>query len=483
MNYRYLSARYLFKEDLIMTFIAGVHDYTVEQSHPYRQGITFEVVSFADLKPFLFQEHPLSPDDIPDGAFRRVYTSFLQNGIGSDAFRQIKFQYFGELQISYVEVYFDDLEYELFPMNSWYCIILDGSDPDPSIIPFLDADALFDYAKSYDCVFMVPQNPDDFSGYSMECTLHSCSVYLLTSDMQEALFQLSSLTEINAARDGIHGRISNITVFTRACVYDVGQALCVGLYSSTQNGQFSLCGFFDFGIPHTGRNPHPEYAAEYPRLCRQIAATTSQGGIIDIILSHWHPDHFALAMPLASCLGFTYWYVPNARVPAFMPQTMLNHIASNGGTLIFAPDPPAISVPYNGNPNLRVTKMDYRVSGRKQDHIHHHSLYAQLMLGSGTTVFLAGDCTYAGIDPNARTAGYDFLQASHHGGIYYKPPAVEDPDDIPWPKKPGESTVIYSCNRNHNRLGHPLPGIVEDHITAGWFNAYDTEVAGSVILY
>lgn len=477
-----LSRHFLPSDSL--TFIAGVQNYTREEEYPYRPGIKFEVVALEELMPFLFPEQPISPRITASRSFGKVYEAFLKNGIDSEAFRQIKFQHLGELDVHYAEVYFDDQDYQECPMNSWYLLTFDESGPAP-FLDVIDTDVSFDFQTPRHCLYMIPQNQDNFSNYYLEPHPAPCFLCLLNASMQEKLFYLSSLTEINPTKDRPQA-IRNTTVFSRACVFDVGQALCVGLYTTLPSGQFSLCGFFDLGLPHVAGTARANYAPEYQRICRHFLNATYHGDILNIILSHWHYDHFLLAYALETSLGSTWWYVPNTPVPAFSPQRVLNHIQDHNGTLVFAPDPPQVSVPYCGNPNLLITKMDYVPPGNRPDHIHHHSLYAQLLLQPdparpNLSVFLAGDCTYAGIDANARAAGYDYLQASHHGGIYYEPPAQADINDIPQPNGPA-STVIYSCNQNHNHLGHPLPGTVADHTARGWGTVHDTEVNGSLVI-
>lgn len=474
------------------SFIAGFHGYVTEASFPYRPGIKFELVSLSDLEPFLFSDD-YGYHNIHKEPIKHVYETFLKNGIDSEAFLQAKCHYLGNLHIDYLEVYFDDPEYVLFPMNSWYYVTLTG-EVDASILPFIAPEVPFNHDLPRDCIYMTQQNLDDFTRYYLDVNKASCLITLLNDDMQQRLFALSSLTEINAQNLSNENAILQNTAFSRACVFDMGQALCVGLYSSlppSQSGQpqFALNGFFDFGLPHISGRPHPNYARDYNRVFRQFVHTCIQPRrMVDIILSHWHYDHYLLAVPLQNYLGSTRWFAPNSRISAFMPQTALNLIEDHNGTLTYAL-PIQVSVPFHGNPNLLVSKMDYVPEGNHPDHIHHHSLYAQLHLSSGTDVFLAGDCTYAGINNNARTgftpnSGYHYLQASHHGGDYSLPPATADSNDIPLPVAAGNPQVIYSCNRAHNHLGHPLQNSVNDHDTRGWSanNCHITEHNGSLVI-
>lgn len=89
-------------------------------------------------------------------------------------------------------------------------------------------------------------------------------------------------------------------------------------------------------------------------------------------------------------------------------------------------------------------------------------------LVSGRLAFLAGDCTYAGVDINDRFNLYAYIQACHHGGNYALRPAQRNINDIPLPDPAQNPTAVYSANGV--TYGHPNQRFVNDHNAIGYVN-------------
>lgn len=89
---------------------------------------------------------------------------------------------------------------------------------------------------------------------------------------------------------------------------------------------------------------------------------------------------------------------------------------------------------------------------------------------------LAGDCLLSAVSAAATAAPYHYMQASHHGGVYYRTTVARNPADIPacLPPPAGFALVYYSYsfpNRHHH------PSYVADYIGQGWVNRRDTHGA------
>lgn len=324
----------------------------------------------------------------------------------------------------------------------------------------------------------------------------ACSYEMLEEEEQERLaaaYRIDSSPDFGAEEDQIVGRIGYDTAFAKAEIYDVGQALCVGIfeafsYDGGQHVQERLAAFFDFGIPYTAGRPRPGAARDYQTICAEIAAFVNSYGRgretrdrIHIVLSHWHLDHCILAKCLtANELSHTVWHVPCEGLGP-SARGIRSHIVANGGRVEALADH-FDALHLEGNENLRYGKIDYGFKRnqppaviRASRHPHHHGMYMIVELESGNKLFLSGDCTYAGISGRLKAEGFHYLQASHHGGNYALSPASRNFGDIPRPA--GGGGLICSCGP-YSEQHHPNQAVLADHGNAGWTAVHVTQVCG-----
>lgn len=319
-----------------------------------------------------------------------------------------------------------------------------------------------------------------------------CSYELLDEEKQEELeaaYAIGSTPGGGEEDELMVGRISYDTEFSKAEIYDVGQALCVGIfeafsYDGGQHIQERLAAFFDFGLPYIAGRPRTKAARDYQSICAEIAAFVNGYGRgretrdrIHIVLSHWHLDHCILAKCLTAELAHTVWHVP---CEGLGPSALRirSHIVANGGRVETVAGS-FTGLPLLGNANLRYGKIEFGFRYpsnpavvRASKHPHHHGMYMIVQLKSGSRLFLSGDCTYAGINARLKGEGFHYLQASHHGGDYGLSPAVKNYGDIPHPEPGG--VLICSCGP-FSEQHHPNQAVLNDHGSAGWTTQHITK--------
>lgn len=324
-----------------------------------------------------------------------------------------------------------------------------------------------------------------------------CSYRILRDGEQERLqdaYRINSTLNVGEETECRSvSRIGPDTGFVKAVIYDVGQALCVGIfeafsYDKGQPVQERLAAFFDFGLPYTAGRPRVRAARDYWIIRTEIMNFVNGYGLgsetrdhIHIVLSHWHLDHCILAQLLTTELAHTVWHVPcDGLGPSAL--RIRNHIEANGGK-VEAVVGPFDALSLMGNGNLRYGKIDFGFKRhpvpavvRASRHPHHHGMYMIVELISGSKLFLGGDCTYAGINARLKAKGFTHLQASHHGGNYALAPAARNWKDIPCPAGNG-GVLICSCGP-YAQQHHPNQAVLTDHSNAGWARLHVTDNSG-----
>ncbi len=427
------------------------------------EWMQFELVNKEWIEPFINPKTPLSMIyRTPD--VEQVFDAFRREGIYGSDFMQMKSELLGKADTMWIYVAMDEAELEEIAISNWYELKLYRMVSEEQTAYFTEVLELrYGYA------------PVQERGAV-------CSYKFLDESVQDILQELYEIAPSPDTRGGqSQNQVSSNTEFGKVQIFNAGQALCVGIYELfgyTKTKQNRLAAFFDFGIPYTAGRPMPNAAPDYQMICNEIAAFVNGYGRgketrdhIHIILSHWHLDHCILALTLTTELAHTIWYVPCEGLGP-SAQTLRSHIVKYGGRV----NPivgPAADLWLEGNQDLRFGKIDY---GSKRDpnpgivraskHPHHHGMYLIVKLKSGNRVFLSGDCTYAGINSVIKGEGFEYLQASHHGGNYALRPAVRYVNDIP---KPARSAVgvIYSSGP-YSKHHHPDTASINEHNAAGW---------------
>lgn len=415
----------------------------------------FELVNPDEISPFLSERGGDRAMEFEDPVVKRVLSAYRDGGLEGEQFKQTKSVFLGNTEALDYYLILPEPFLEDLSMGMWYELLLgEGGEFEGALI----------------------HAPDPMGDYQE--ILVSGGGSLIDDDaLQARLSELYSIEEIPEKMEDhevqLQAGIQADTQFYCAAVYDVGQALCVGL--ADENG--SLAGFFDFGMPYVGRTPLVGRAPGLPMIAGFLAELAPRVHI-PVLLSHWHMDHCILAKALPWELHHTRWIAPtNGIGPA--AQQIRTIIQNNGGTLQTIAGS-ASSLWLNGNQNLQYGKVNLPAD---YPHPHHHCLYLRMALKSGNTVFLAGDATYYGIININRTnngRGYTYLQASHHGGNYSLPPIHRQPTDIPLTDGQAQD-VIFSAGA-YTTHHHPSAQSIADYAAQGWVNPYNTHMSGAVDL-
>lgn len=424
-------------------YLANTIREVTEESYPLRNGVRYELIPKEVLDPFLTSDKN-ALHQISDASFRKAFTAFLEEGAESENFQQNKLPYLGEVELCLLDIYFDQLDE--FAENSqmgWYEVEIteDGH---------------------YSCIAS--------SILGDEAASYRCNIRMLPTEAQQMLKKIYQLVSSKGEPEIFPcNAIQQNTVIQSLVLYYVGAALCVEIHDTNQ-----AVGFFDMGL-YTGANSTNAFVRQNSLLAMinetlilsQLQNQPSQ----TVILSHWHDDHYNLLYSIRNnplyhpFLQQSSFYVPQCGLQAAinLNQSVLNaggafHVQNNAA----APNINAFTI--NNNPHFLCRKIDAFAN----PYPHHHGIYAVVTLASGRLAFLAGDCTYAGIDANDRVQQYAYIQACHHGGNYAVSPAQRNINDIPWPNPGQNPTAVYSANGY--TYGHPNPMFVNDHTAAGYTN-------------
>lgn len=433
-----------------------------EQQKAYVQ---FELVDKELIEPFINPEISLSVECRTPETMQ-VFDVFRKEGVHGENFMRMKSGFLGGHGSGWIFMALDETELENINISNWYELKIYRIGLEENMVYYMDD---FDWRYGY----RIPVPEPEFA----------CFYKVADESVQDALQELYEIASSpdSAGSGQFQNGIRANTEFGKIEIFNVGQALCVGIYELfgyTEKKQNRLAAFFDFGIPYTAGRPRPNMAPDYQAICNEIADFANGYGRgketrdhIHIILSHWHLDHCILALTMTTELAHTIWHVPCEGLgPA--AQKICSHIVQYGGK-INAVVGPATALCLEGNQNLQFGKIDFgskrhpnpRIVSASR-HPHHHGMYLIAELKDGRRVFLSGDCTYAGIDSELKKIGFQYLQASHHGGNYALRPAVRNAGDIP---KPGGQAVgvIYSSGP-YSKHHHPDQASINEHQAAGW---------------
>lgn len=461
-------------EDIAVYFEPGLF-YGIAVDYEYWDGtlleerqnvyVQFELVDKELIEPFINPEISLSME-FRTPETMQVFDVFRKEGVHGENFMRMKSDFLGGHDSGWICIALDATELENINISNWYELKIYRIGLEENIVYYMND---FEWRYGYH----IPVREPEFA----------CSCKFVDESVQDALQELYTIASSPDTTRGeqFQNGISADTEFGKVEIFNAGQALCVGIYELfgyTETKQNRLAAFFDFGIPYTAGRPRPNMAPDYQAICNEIADFANGYGRgketrehIHIILSHWHLDHCILALTMTTELAHTIWHVPCEGLgPA--AQNICSHIVQYGGK-INAVVGPATALYLEGNQNLQFGKIDF---GSKRDpdprivrasrHPHHHGMYLIVELKDGRKVFLSGDCTYAGIDRELKGEGFQYLQASHHGGNYALRPAVRNVGDIP---KPGRQAVgvIYSSGP-YSKHHHPDQASIYEHHAAGW---------------
>lgn len=441
---------------MVQEFYACLSRETREMDGEERIGLEFEVVENADLSCFLNGQ---AGDRIMSSRkYGEIFRKFQEFGVTDERFREVKTQYLGETGFHVVTVYFRDMGYARFEYENWYFIRLSDNAGD------LEGDI-------YECAFYEWNETGDPEVNAC------CNLELLPDAQARTLKQLyhpyiPKESSINSAENKESvGAVVAATIFLRVEFFYVGAALCIKIL----DGGGNMTAFFDLG---TRVSANPIIATQQPAAANSNATILAELGAINaaapltIFISHWHRDHcnalgnFVVggAFANANISANTEWYVPGSGLASFVTMQAAIppanfHVSPQG--VAQAP------VNVNGNGNIRVGKIN--LAGNL--HPHHQGVYVMLGLTSGTSVFLPGDTTYEGLPAVVRTnggAGYDVLQACHHGGNYYLPPANQNAAVAEGniPTAAGGAYIVYSADGVYH--GHPNPFFIQHYQNQGY---------------
>ncbi len=438
-----------------------------------RIGLEFEIVREECLALFFSGDKTRGGkrqrvEDVSDGeklegvrGHEEVLESFLRYGLTDERFLSRKGRYLGNTGFQLLTVYFEDISYARYRYGNWYFIELTDREHMEELTGKVHDCAVYEWGEVGDPVINAYGSFLPLGREEMRALRQLYDPYI----PPESLWNGNQFAAIGGA-----------TVFQTVRFYYVGAALCAGILDNLNN----LVAFFDLGT-RVSNNPfiiNQQAAAQNSQNAIQAElGNIGPGNPVTIFISHWHADHcnaldafFQNGALAANIAQNTEWYVPGSALPSFhrvqnaVPAVSFHVVAAG---MAQAP------VNINGNVNIQAGKINY--AGHL--HPHHQSVYARVMLASGTTVLLAGDATYAGIPLHVRTngpAGYVCLQASHHGGNYHYAPAAPNPPMTYIPDAANGAIAVYSADGI--RHGHPSMLVMNEHRGRGYFQGNERQL-------
>lgn len=410
-----------------MDFYGYAGEIITEDEGEYRQGIEFSLV----------------PREILDG--------MLQVQGGRDMPPESKLRTLGNEPVYYFHGYMSEVVLSEIESGGWYGIGLFDEN-----VPNSFEGILFDQIEKEE---WPPQTEKKFA-----------KLYGLSDFEVENLTNLYIASTVNDSFGETPYCADANEPIGMVTIYDVGQALCVGIKQQNEHGTADPIVFFDFGIPHTAGHAKPQEAVELGTIVSYVDTLASLGCQIKIILSHWHLDHVLIFNYIAQAsFQKIRVYAPDRLEPSTVP--IYNYVKSLVPAHEFLITNRAFAgVTLYTNENIILNKTDgYHGAGRVRPHIHHYCYGMEVSLISGTNILLTGDGTYGLYLPLTKEKQYTVLQASHHGGnfaVNFTAAAV----DIPQPKD--EAIVVYSYGPN--TYGHPDQRYVDMHTQRGWITMFDT---------
>ncbi len=431
-------------KELSGSYLANAIREVTEESYPLRNGMRYELIPKEVLESFLTLDRNAF-HRISDVSFQNAFTAFLEEGVESENFQQNKLPYLGTVEPCLLDIYFD--QWDEFAENDqlgWYEVEIKAN-------------------GRYYCIAetVLGENP----------SFYRCDIKMLPEEEQQLLkkmYQLVSSRE-KPGKTSCNAIWQN-TVINALALYYVGAALCVAII----DGANQVVGYFDMGLC-SGTNSSYAFVRNNSWLAQineiTILNQLQQNPNQTVIISHWHEDHFNLLYSIRNNQQYQpFWQQSSFYVPDTNLQMAINvnqSVLAAGGTFVVMPNivaPALFQFQINNNPNILCCKMD----AFRDAHPHHHGIYTMVKLVSGRLAFLAGDCTYAGVDINDRFNLYAYIQACHHGGNYALRPAQRNINDIPLPDPAQNPTAVYSANGV--TYGHPNQRFVNDHNAIGYVN-------------
>lgn len=404
-----------------------------------------------DIAP-LFEDYRYY-DEIEEGAFKRAFYTYHHYGINSREFQLAKLDYLASVPLVEGRCHFPDNSWHFYQIGRYYPIRIALDDPS-YFSRFLES-GLESYAQETNrLIFDV---------------LHSLiipgSCLLSTTPLVYPLEELFAPVEIISDPERLRpvNALNPATAIDEALIFYVGQALTVGLFENQ-----ALQAFFDFGLPDSFNR---RYFPNYNTVAAAIASLMANSGQLStIILSHIHADHINMGMQIPASYVLN-WHVPTGYSSAKWTQISARIHTAGGNVTLY----PTTAAPTTwGNLAIR------RITTPNSTHPHHNGIYAKVNFNSGNHALFSGDCILAPIKTIEGAAyTYDYLQASHHGGAYFRTLGTRTTNDIPQPNTPAQS-VCYSYSPV-NRHGHP--SYTTDYSTRGWTTRTNTPTAPHLPAY
>ncbi len=474
------------QESLPMTFYAHMMKFVERNCYDQRCAVVFEAVPKDGVSMFVTGEFPFRISQAEDdgGLLTKLWTDFQRGGLEDPAFMADKAGYLGKVanaEIVTMSRSFARAKSIANAKNDWWEITVYQA-------------ALSEGEDA--CLLAIP-------GYEEIKEELAFAIRPVSAEEEERLYHLYTrydLLELGKGKNGGMGAIGPGTVFGKVQVLYVGAGLCCCLEDAGGN----VIGYFDMGT----ENPMSKYVLRmnnpvgYPAMNQKSVqsynavlrdARNVQG--LAVIISHWHTDHVQILNDMAVAYlqnnAFaSFWQTAGFVLPDIITAAgwAVTHFTNVVAAILQAGNQNLIIGFYQDqNQNILVYQAqniliykcdrdDSRITGK--DH-HDHGIWAAIMLNSNRIVFLAGDCAYDTIavrNVNAAELtnngqGYDYLVASHHGGVYTHTQARNKTQYIPSPDPQTQPPqIIYSANGV--AYGHPDPANVAAYGNAGWYPVY-----------
>lgn len=454
------AVQFYAKPKIVGEFYGLAVEYMLEQDSIGMDGpfVLFELIPTSELGCFLgdSEQPPLKYSEEPH---RSVIEAYRREGLWGRRFLQGKAELLANTVTYYYYMRVNNAELPYIDIGSWYLVSMlsDSSGSGAGA----DYGILLDEELQSGVVSTVREE--------------------LPPQIREKLREIFSIYQTDD--DDGEEQANDITADTeisRVCIYNMGQALCVGIF----NMDGALTATFDFGLPYVANRAVQNLAPDFQNFVndlKDVFPNDRSRGNITVILSHWHMDHCIMATLLdGQLLHHTKWIVPSDGL-GVAAQKVRHHIQNCRGSVRTVSDD-VVDTAVNACRNICFGKINLRAPGKNTSHPHHHGIYLRIRTDADSTIFLAGDCTYEAINKVVREnggAGYNFLQASHHGGDYALRPATRDTAFIPRPSQGG--TVVYSAGP-YSKHHHPSGKSDADYNNCGWTAQHNTHTNGTINL-
>lgn len=392
-------------------------------------------------------------EEIEEGPFRRAFYAYHQFGLESREFQLAKLDYLSTLWLIEGLCFFPDPSWRFYKAGLYYRVEVEPYSPHMSqrcnrilwsghelYSPEINEDGIYVCNIEY-----------TFDG---RCLLHQNSL----PSLYDTLFAAVEFPRSMAAPAGLR-QFNPTSTFDNAIVFNVGQALMVGLFD-----QNSLLGFFDFGLPDSFNK---RYLSNYNLIAAATAALIrNSASLSTVIISHFHVDHINMAAQVPDSYSLD-WHVPSNSSPRWTQISA--RIRRAGGSV-------TLYDPQTATPNWGALSIQ-RIHHLLSRHPHANGIFAELMLSSGNRVLLPGDCILSMVAAAVGSLNYTYtyLQASHHGGVYFLSLAERIPSAIPAPIP--VSAMPHICYSYSYPNTHHHPSCTADYQQVGWTDEQRTPLA------